>query len=321
MVRQAPAEVVVAIRYLQVKGVSHSHLYLFTENGRLLRQLTAQKEGQDRDPCFSPDGKYIAFIRELGHGRSYRAIGTDGRNEHALSEAPSWTKLQPPSQFTYAPDVPNPARPGERVLDVGVKPGPITYLAPDGSQSLVLQDDPARADETAGYFPKTLNLRDEHTGNEQSVEEMAEVALGQTVPSKGHPIERSGGALIDWPLFCDGSPFLLNPPLRVVFGGQHRDSTNGEGRFAVDLNTKRVYELTFNWADIIPDPQKPQFWCSCEERYRELGDGKRTVNCLYLDRWDARCRFGADEPAIFRGASVWRPGAIPLILPQGEFVQ
>jgi hypothetical protein len=40
-----------------------------------------------------------------------------------------------------------------------------------------------------------------------------------------------------------------------------------------------------------------------------LGDGKRTVNCSYLDKWDAefhKVRYAWSIPAIFGGASVWR---------------
>jgi hypothetical protein len=36
----ADSELVIAIRYLQAQGTSHSHLYLYHENGKLLRQLT-----------------------------------------------------------------------------------------------------------------------------------------------------------------------------------------------------------------------------------------------------------------------------------------
>ncbi len=34
------SEIVIAIRYLQAEGTSHPHLYLYREDGKLLRQLT-----------------------------------------------------------------------------------------------------------------------------------------------------------------------------------------------------------------------------------------------------------------------------------------
>src|SRR5256886_12560408 len=60
----AASEVVVAIRYLQAEGTSHSHLYLYREDGKFLRQLTTDNSGQDVDPIFAPDGEVIAFTRE-----------------------------------------------------------------------------------------------------------------------------------------------------------------------------------------------------------------------------------------------------------------
>ena len=49
----AASEIVVAIRYLQAEGVSHSHLYLYRDDGKFLRQLTSDNSGQDVDPIFA----------------------------------------------------------------------------------------------------------------------------------------------------------------------------------------------------------------------------------------------------------------------------
>jgi hypothetical protein len=46
----ADSEIVIAIRYLQAEGASHSHLYLYREDGKLLRQLTNDNSGQDSGP-------------------------------------------------------------------------------------------------------------------------------------------------------------------------------------------------------------------------------------------------------------------------------
>src|SRR5438105_13630831 len=63
---RAASEIVIAIRYLQAEGVSHSHLYLYRDDGKFLRQLTADNSGQDVDPIFAPDGEAIVFTREKG---------------------------------------------------------------------------------------------------------------------------------------------------------------------------------------------------------------------------------------------------------------
>ena len=61
----AESELVIAIRYLHAQGTSHSHLYLYREDGKLLRQLTNDNSGQDSGPIFSPDGETIVFTREM----------------------------------------------------------------------------------------------------------------------------------------------------------------------------------------------------------------------------------------------------------------
>ena len=63
-IARGASEIVIAIRYLQAQGTSHSHLYLYSEDGKLLRQLTKDNSGQDSAPIFSPDGETIVFTRE-----------------------------------------------------------------------------------------------------------------------------------------------------------------------------------------------------------------------------------------------------------------
>src|SRR5215468_2295428 len=63
-IARGASEIAIAIRYLQAQGASHSHLYLYREDGKLLRQLTKDNSGQDSAPIFSPDGETIVFTRE-----------------------------------------------------------------------------------------------------------------------------------------------------------------------------------------------------------------------------------------------------------------
>jgi hypothetical protein len=86
----AGAEIVVSIRYLKAQGASHAQLFLFREDGRLLRQLTNENIAQVTDPRFAPDGETIVFTRELGANKEYWSIEPHGKNLHVLSGAPSW---------------------------------------------------------------------------------------------------------------------------------------------------------------------------------------------------------------------------------------
>src|SRR2546422_7105976 len=93
------AEIVIAIRYLQTEGTSHSHLCLYREDGKLLRQLTNDNSGQDISPIFAPDGKTIAFTREKANDtREFWSIEPRGTKVKKLDAAPDWystTKSSP----------------------------------------------------------------------------------------------------------------------------------------------------------------------------------------------------------------------------------
>src|SRR5437764_15347305 len=87
----AASEIVVAIRYLQSAGESHAHLYLYREDGTLLRQLTKEERGQDLDPMFAPDGETIVFTREIAENKfEYWSIEPKGGGLKRLETQPEW---------------------------------------------------------------------------------------------------------------------------------------------------------------------------------------------------------------------------------------
>src|SRR6266513_5046687 len=90
-VSRGDSEIVIAIRYLQPKGTSHSHLYLYREDGKLLRQLTSDNSGQDVDPIFASDGEAIGFTREKPNDtREFWSIDPRGAKLKKLDTAPDW---------------------------------------------------------------------------------------------------------------------------------------------------------------------------------------------------------------------------------------
>ncbi len=116
------AEIAVAIRYLQAKGTSHSQLFLFREDGTLLRQLTDEKTGQVKRPVFAPGGKAIVFTRAVGQGKSECwSVDPKGENRRRLPEPPAWYRTTTSSDFmgmTNADDEPE-------------------FETPDGAQRLI----------------------------------------------------------------------------------------------------------------------------------------------------------------------------------------
>src|SRR5712692_7106179 len=87
----ATAEIVIAIRYLQAEGTSHSHVYVYREDGKFLRQLTSDNAGQDVDPIFAPDGETIVFSRgKEGSPVEFWSVRPLGGQPTKLDSAPDW---------------------------------------------------------------------------------------------------------------------------------------------------------------------------------------------------------------------------------------
>ncbi len=151
----ADSEIVLAIRYLQAAGVSHSHLYLYREDGKLLRQLTNENAGQERNPLFSPDGTEIVFIRTTAGSDQVWSVEPLGKNLHRLEAAPDWYKTAKSSPFfTNFDDTPG--------LEPPVKEGQVRhYTAPDKSAEIVLLPAHDDSDEIDGPgHGKNYLLRD-----------------------------------------------------------------------------------------------------------------------------------------------------------------
>src|SRR6478672_8111951 len=140
------SEIVIAIRYLQPEGISHSHLYLYREDGKLLRQLTKDNSGQDVAPIFDSSGETIVFTREKPNKVvEYWTIKPRGEGLKKLDAAPSWyvdaktspyfTNIEPESESS-----PTPSGSPELTDAPNESPTPTpTYKSPDGAFELVLR--------------------------------------------------------------------------------------------------------------------------------------------------------------------------------------
>src|SRR6266498_1489491 len=105
----ADAEIVISTRYLQAETTSHSHPYLYREDGKLLRQLTNDNSGHDSAPIFSANGETIVFharksqqrarILEYragvvhAHGKSLRANSLGGPTHRSTARTARSIKL------------------------------------------------------------------------------------------------------------------------------------------------------------------------------------------------------------------------------------
>ncbi|HEX4697628.1 MAG TPA: hypothetical protein VH254_08145 [Candidatus Udaeobacter sp.] len=309
---RADAEIVIAIRYLQAEGTSHSHLYLYREDGKLLRQLTKDNSGQDSSPIFAPDGKLIIFTREKPHGvNEFWSVDPLGKTLKKLDAAPEWYVAAKTSAYftnleAKAENSPTPGASPESTEPPDESPTPTpSYKSPDGAVELVLREDPNdEADQVdmPGHGAHYL-LRDLKSGTETPFANIAgfEGAFG-ILHERQNPEQH----------------FLFDGTLHLAFFDLHLNSSDGTTVFALDLPGRRFVRLSANWATPFPLPGESAFLTFTEDRYVPIPGSTKTANCWYIERWDGtlnHIRYARENTAaISYGFSMYRPGKNPAVI-------
>src|SRR2546423_13537797 len=123
---QGASEIIIAIRYLQAEGVSHSHLYLYRDDGKFLRQLTNDTSGQDVDPSFAPDGESVVFTRERAKSPlEFWSVNPLGGGTQKFEVAPDWyEKAKTSPYFTNREEPKSDASPSGSPADGTASPSP-----------------------------------------------------------------------------------------------------------------------------------------------------------------------------------------------------
>jgi hypothetical protein len=298
----AAAEIVVAIRYLQAEGESHAHLFLYREDGTLLRQLTKENSGQDLDPIFAPDGETIVFSREIAEDKfEFWSIEPKGSALKRLETAPEWYSTTKSSPYFVWPEMEG-SGDDESAPSFGERSP--HFRAPDGSVELILREVKGDEDDLVNgpEHGKHYVLRDLKTGKSTEFPK----------------IPGFEGAVEQLRLKEKEDRFLMEPPLRLAFFGVHLNSTDGDTDYALDLANRRFVRLSPNWAAPIPLPGEPAFLAMNYQRYVPISGTKKTANCSYLERWDStlkKVRYAREETAaICYGASTYRAGKTPAIV-------
>jgi hypothetical protein len=306
-ISRGASEIVIAIRYLQAEGTSHSHLYLYREDGKLLRQLTSDNAGQDSGPIFAPDGATIVFTREKpGNVPEFWSIDPRGTGLKKLEAAPDWyieaksspyfTNVEPEESAS-----PSSTASSEESASSAETPPP-TYKAPDSSVELVLREDPNDEDDqiNAPSHGKHYLLRDLKTGSETEFVNIPDFdGAVEILHERQNPEVH----------------FLFSGSLRLAFFEVHLDSSAGDTVQALDLTRPRFVRLSPNWAAPIPLPGESAFLTFTENRYVPIPGSKKTANCSYMERWDEKLnkiRYARDKSAaLCYGASMYRPDLTP----------
>lgn len=276
----AGSEIVIAIRYLEAAGTSHSHLYLYREDGKLLRQLTNHNSGQDSAPIFSPDGEMIVFTREKPNkAREFWSVKPRGTDLKRLDAAPDWyTQAKSSPYFTNidpegsvsASATTSPAE------SASSSPTPVPpYKSPDGSVELILREDPSDEDDQINGpgHGKHYSLRDLKTGTETAFSKIPGFYGAVEILHDSQDKNQN---------------FLFEGPLRLAFFGLRLNSTDGGTVFALVLSGPRLVRLSPNWATPIPLPGQAAFLTFTENRYVPIPNSKKTANCSYIERWDEK---------------------------------
>ena len=300
-------EIVVAIRYLLPQGVSHAHLFLFREDGKLLRQLTRDETGQDMRPVFAPDGETIAFTRETGREgqetRTYWSIRPRGGSLTRLAAAPAWYKpAQNRESAAYtSPYFTNLFMAGNHGEVEEAAPH---FPAPDRSAEIVLRlvkDDDNNNLNGPGsgqfYF-----LRDTKTGRKTEFKALPGFTGTDTI------LHDNGAG---------NQHFIWEANLHIAFFDVHLNSSDGDTVYALDVQNPRLIRLSPNWAAPFPLPGDSAFLTLTENRYVPIPGTPKTANCSYVERWDSRfrkVRFAHAGPALCYGASLYRPGRTPAVV-------
>jgi hypothetical protein len=310
---RSASEIVVAIRYLQAQGVSYSHLYLYRDDGKFLRQLTNDKSGQDVDPIFAPDGTTIVFSREKTNSTvEFWSIEPLGGGLKKLDSAPDWYEQTKTSTYFTNRDVPKadqtvspPPEESASPAQSGLMGGKQAYKTPDGSIELILREDPNDPDD---------QVDGEHHGKHYLIHYLKTGLQADFGTLPGF----FGAYEILHERQDPDRVFLIEGLLKVAFFGLHLNSTDGDTCSALDLNGPRLVRLSPNWAAPILLPGESAFLTLTENRYVPIPGSSKTANCSYIERWDAqlqKIRYARpNSAAICYGASMYRPERTPAVI-------
>jgi len=341
--------VVVATRYLHAEGVSHAHLYLYKEDGTLLRQLTRFEKGQDHDPLFSPDGQEIVFVRtsDSKAGKNvveasskepasleYWRVATRGGDLQRLAAPPEWYRAATNAGFfeywggkKSADEPPRYGEPNKGWTknfqpwpDAKDRP-PFSFESPDGKYRLVLHLGNEDWEENGPGNGKLYEFKNLKTGKSWRLGDLPGF-LGLTALLH----ESSDPQTL----------FLQQGDLNVVFFSLHMGSSFGEWCIALNLSQPSLHFLPGNDVPFpskrvgavggnaipIPLPGESCFLVKGGKRYEPIPGSKKLANISYLARFDASLK---DTPYVrlhtapqFYGASLFRPGKSPEVLKIGQ---
>jgi hypothetical protein len=302
---------VLAIRQYQEVGDSNIHLYLYSLDGHLIRQLTQTPGFDDDAPEIDREGKTVFFSRSAstptptsGGGYYLLDLQTGKVTPVARSELKLEQKRREPTlkltEFSWPSDTMFKADP---TLGKDAE----ACSSADGQYTLIHRPNPAYNENNPGDEPASFYFL--KTRGSTSEQALASLPGFQPLYSSGDFLE------------VDGSPFIPEAGNEALFLTRHVDSTAGNDLWALDLHDLRWTKMSDNAGLMYVVAGRSGMILIHSSRYDALGKTGKYVNCGYFEFWDAALRPTRLGPptSLFHGGSVFYGKDRTIDVPDPEY--
>jgi hypothetical protein len=276
--------VVASIRQYQFVSPSNIHLYLYGLDGKLKKQLTDTVGCDDVDPAFTYDGKSVFFTRKSTIANTVKQSGL------------------------YQIDIGNnkitPASEDDSYISVPMDTLDYSFGLSSDSWGVAERDD-CVSDDGVYRMTQKAGPPDQYKDSTRvhllSISGKAPVDI-TTLLGFMSPEQITG---YEGLFYLNGSPFVMGPGFAAVFLDHHLDSTSGTQIWGLDLRAARWTKMSENGGTIHHPPGAAGVFFVAQSRYEPLGNTGKTVNCAYLEWWDAHLqmtRLGAPLSFFYSGS-------------------
>ncbi len=294
--------VVISMRQYLIEGSSRIHLYLYAMDGTLKKALTNDPGFNDLDPVFDYDGKSILFTRDAVD-KTYAT--QSGR--YIVDIASGAIRPYNPKEDFFSRDYPDMFSPAfgagsKSWVNINTE----SYHSPDGKYTISSKPNPKPDSDAPPGNPGLI-----WSVQEGDKPALAVAGLPGFIPMAD--IDNYESFFIG-----NGSPFISAPGMELVFLRHHLNSTDGEEIWGLDLTTMTGAKISGNGAAIYHPPSAQGVYVVSDALYQPLGKTGKTVNCSYLEWWDAHLketRFGPDLSVCSSAAIYGGDGNSNIVIP------
>jgi hypothetical protein len=265
----------VSIRQYQEQGPSYLRLFLYSLNGKLLRELPEKPGLDDEQPAISSDGRTLLFFRHAADAAHRDAEQFVTYNIASGRETPIASGAVQAEQQRYTPTlrVTEFSWDYEKLFQPDANDGEEAemFASADSAFQVVRRPNPGYSDaSTNDELPFNYFIKAKGSAQMQDLATLS-----------GY---KPGGDLWNF-LVLDSSPFFRERGFDALFMEQHINSTAGDAIWLLDLKTRRWTQMSQNGGHLYVTEGQPGITLIRESRYENLGKTGQSVNCGYLELW------------------------------------